>query len=162
MAINKGKAWEDKFRQDWKKSFPNTFVFRLKDQMTGYKESSGNPCDFLCFPGNNKLFLVECKEHKGASIPFTAIPQYDRLLEYKDFPGVYPGVMLWLSEKDLVMWISITEMEKMVKDGKKSIGIKMLQDSLYNIIVIPSEKKRVYLESDYRGLLEYIDKKQEE
>jgi hypothetical protein len=53
-------------------------------------------------------------------------------------------------------------MEKMVKDGKKSIGIKMLQDSLYNIIVIPSEKKRVYLESDYRELLEYVDKKQEE
>jgi hypothetical protein len=70
--------------------------------------------------------------------------------------------MLWLSEKDLVMWISITEMEKMVKDGKKSIGLKMLQDSLYNIIVIPSEKKRVYLDSDYRGLLEYVDRKQEE
>jgi hypothetical protein len=71
--------------------------------MNGYKETSGNPCDFLCFPGNNKLFMVECKEHKGASIPFVDIPQYERLLEYKDFPGVYPGVMLWLSEKDCVM-----------------------------------------------------------
>jgi hypothetical protein len=71
--------------------------------MNGYKETSGNPCDFLCFPGTNQLFMVECKEHKGSSIPFTAIPQYDRLLEYKDLPGVYPGVMLWLSEKDLVM-----------------------------------------------------------
>jgi hypothetical protein len=69
-------------------------VFRLKDNMNGYKETSGNPCDFLCFPGENKLFMIECKEHKGASIPFTAIPQYDRLLEYKDCPGVYPGVML--------------------------------------------------------------------
>ena len=127
--------------------------------MTGYKETSGNPCDFLCFPGENKLFMVECKEHKGASIPFTAIPQYERLLQYKDYPGVYPGVMLWLSEKDLIMWISINEMEKMVKDGKKSIGIKMLEDSLYNIVVIPSEKKRVFLDADYTIL---VNKKQEE
>lgn len=125
--------------------------------MNGYKETSGNPCDFLCFPGENKLFMVECKEHKGASIPFTAIPQYDRLLEYKDCPGVYPGVMLWLSEKDIVMWIGIKEMEKMVKDGKKSIGIKMLEDTLYNIMIIPSEKKRIYLESDYTSLLNFVE-----
>ena len=66
MAQNKGKVWEEKFKQDWKKTFPGTFIFRLKDQMTGYKETSGNPCDFLCYPGENKLFMVECKEHKGA------------------------------------------------------------------------------------------------
>ena len=125
--------------------------------MNGYKETSGNPCDFLCFPGENKLFMIECKEHKGASIPFTAIPQYERLLEYKDFPGVYPGVMLWLSEKDIVMWIGIKEMEKMVKDGKKSIGIKMLEDTFYNIMIIPSEKKRIYLESDYTSLLNFVE-----
>ena len=125
--------------------------------MNGYKETSGNPCDFLCFPGENKLFMIECKEHKGASIPFTAIPQYERLLEYKDFPGVYPGVMLWLSEKDIVMWIGIKEMEKMVNDGKKSIGIKMLEDSSYNIMIIPSEKKRIYLESDYTSLLNFVE-----
>lgn len=157
MAQNKGKAWEEKFKHDWKKTFPGTFLFRLKDQMTGYKETSGNPCDFLCYPGENKLFMVECKEHKGASIPFTAIPQYDRLLEYKDCKNTFPGVMLWLSEKDKVMWISITEMEKMVKDGKKSIGIKMLTDKSYNIIEIPSEKKRVYLDSDYTVLMNLKD-----
>ena len=157
MAQNKGKAWEEKFKQDWKKTFPGTFIFRLKDQMTGYKETSGNPCDFLCYPGKNKLFMVECKEHKGASIPFTAIPQYNRLLEYKDCKNTFPGVMLWLSEKDKVMWISITEMEKMIKDGKKSIGIKMLTDKSYNIIEIPSEKKRIYLDSDYTVLMNLKD-----
>lgn len=158
MAINKGKAWEDKFRQDWRRCFPNSFMFRLKDQMTGYKETSGNPCDFLCFPGNGELFLIECKEHKGASIPFTAIPQYDRLLEYQGLSGVRAGVVLWLSDKDRVFWISIEEMEKMVKDGKKSIGLKMFEDKSYNIIEIPSVKKRVYLDSDYTVL---VDGKQE-
>lgn len=157
MATNKGKAWEDKFRQDWRKCFPDTFVFRLKDNMNGYKETSGNPCDFLCFPGNGELFLIECKEHKGASIPFAAIPQYDRLLEYKDLLNVKAGVILWLSEKDRVLWISIQEMEKMVKDGKKSIGIKMLEEKSYNIIEIPSVKKRVYLDSDYTILTSLKD-----
>ena len=156
-SANKGKSWEDKFRKDGQNCFPDTFVLRLKDQMTGYKETSGNPCDFLCFPGNNQLFMVECKEHKGASIPFTAIPQYERLLEYKDCPHTFPGVMLWLSEKDKVMWISIQEMEKMVQDGKKSIGLKMLKEKSYNIIEIPSVKKRVYLDSDYTILTSLKD-----
>lgn len=149
-----GKKWEEQFKLNWSKCFPDTFIFRLKDNMNGYKETSGNPCDFLCFPGNNKLFMIECKEHKGASIPFTAIPQYERLLKYKDCPNVYPGIMLWLSEKDLIMWISINEMEKMVKDGEKSIGLRMLKNKSYNIIEIPALKKRVYLEPDYTILVD--------
>lgn len=161
MAINKGKAWEDKFRQDWRKCFPNTFIFRLKDQMTGYKETSGNPCDFLCFPGNGELFLIECKEHKGSSIPFTAIPQYERLLEYQGLPGVRTGVVLWLSDKDKVLWISIDEMEKMVKDGEKSIGLRMIDPEkpykkTYKILDLPSKKLRTYMETDYRPLVEVI------
>ena len=159
MATNYGKVWEAQFKENWKKCFPNTFIFRLKDQMNGFRETSGNPCDFLCFPGNNKLFMIECKEHKGASIPFAAIPQYNRLLEYKKYPGIYPGVLLWLSEKDLILWISIAEMEKMIKEGKKSISIKMLEDPTYNIVVIPSVKKRVFLEADYTVLLNLQDKK---
>jgi hypothetical protein len=62
-----------------------------------------------------------------------------------------------LSEKDIVMWIDIKQMEKMVKDGKKSIGIKMLEDPSYNIMIIPSEKKRIYLESDYTSLLNFVE-----
>ena len=97
---------------------------------------------------NATMFDLRCR---------TAIPQYERLLEYKNIPGVYPGVLLWLSEKDKVMWISIIEMEKMVKDGKKSIGLKMLKEKSYNIIEIPSVKKRVYLDSDYTILTSLKD-----
>lgn len=152
MSINRGKQFEDRFRLDWSNTFPGTFVFRLKDQMTGYKETSGNPCDFLCLP-KTQLFMVECKEHKGASIPFSAIPQYERLLRYKDAPNVKPGVVVWFSEKDIVIWVSIQEMEKMVSNGEKSIGIRMLNDTAYNIIQIPSKKLRVLMESDYSILV---------
>ena len=148
-----GKAFESVFRLQWKKCFPNTLVFRLKDLMNGYKDTSQNPCDFLCFPGHNRLFMVECKEHKGASIPFSAIPQYERLLEYKDYYDVYPGVLVWLSEKDVVFWVPISEMEKMVNAGMKSVGISAIEKKEYNIVVIPSEKKRVYMDTDYTYLL---------
>lgn len=150
-----GKKWEDFFKQSWKRCFPNTFVFRLKDQMTGYKETSGNPCDFLTYTGE-ALFMVECKEHKGNSIPFTAIPQYDRLLEYKNLNKVYPGCLIWFSEKDKLIWVPILEAEKMVTDGKKSISLKMLDEKLYNIIEIPSIKRRVFLEGDYQYLVNKI------
>lgn len=149
-----GKKWEAEFRKTWANCFPNTFLYRIPDAMTGFKETSQNPCDFLCFP-KNELFMVECKTHKGASIPFTAIPQYERLLEYKGYKGVIPGILIWFSEKDLVIWVDINEAEKMVKNGEKSIGIRMLKGKLYNILVLPIEMKRVYPKVDYTYLVNY-------
>ena len=152
-----GKKFEERFRIDWKKCFPNTLIYRLQDQLSGYKEASQNPCDFLCFQGDIFL-MVECKAHAGASIPFSVIPQYSRLLEYKDFINVFPGVLIWLYEKDTVLWVSIKEMEKMVNDGEKSIGLRMIDSKkpykkLYNIVEIPSKKLRTFMESDYTFLV---------
>lgn len=152
-----GKSWETVFRRSWEKQFPGTFIHRLPDQMSGYRETSGNPCDFLCYPGYCGLFMVECKEHLGASIPFTAIPQYERLLKYKGRKNVYPGCIIWFSEKDKIIWVDIDEMEKMVNDGEKSIGLRMLKEGLYNIIEIPGEKKRVFIEPDLHYLINLKD-----
>jgi len=149
-----GKKWEDKFRLGWLDCFPKPrgWLYRLADQITGFKDTSGNPCDFLCHE-DGKLFMVECKEHKGASIPFQAIPQYARLLEHKDYDNVYPGVLIWFSEKSTVIWVNIYEMEKMVKDGEKSIGLRMLNEGKYHILVLPSEIKRTYPKVDYEYLV---------
>ena len=160
MSINQGKAFEDKFKACWKESFPNTLVFRLKDQMNGFKDTSGNPCDFLCFPGHDKFFMVECKEHKGASIPFIDIPQYPRLLEYKNFYHVYPGVVLWLSEKDTVTWMPIKEMEKAYNAGLKSLNPEKLIKDGYKFVTIPSEKQRVFMKSDYTILIDWAEEQQ--
>lgn len=161
MKTDLGKKWEEVFKQNWKKCFPNTFVFRLKDQMTGYKETSGNPCDFLCFTGRN-LFMVECKEHEGASIPFSVIPQYERLLDYKGISRVKPGILIWFSEKDTVIWVPIETAEKIYTNGEKSIGLRLLDqkdkfgNKLYNIIVLPAEKKRVFMDVDYNYLEQMV------
>lgn len=152
-----GKKFEESFRRNWMKVFPGTFIYRLPDQMSGYKNTSNNPCDFLALPVGDKLFMVECKEHKGASIPLTAIPQYDRLLSFKDVQNVYPGVLVWLSEKDIIFWCPIKSMEAAVKDGNKSFGLKMLKEKSYNMLEIPSVKKRTFLECDYSVLVDWTE-----
>ena len=151
MSINQGKSFELHFKENWLKCFPNTFFYRLPDQMNGYLTTSQNPCDFIAFV-NRKLFLLECKSHDGASIPFSAIPQYERLLKYKDLKYVVSGVIIWFKEKDRVIWVPIQTMEKLVNDGFKSIQLKILDKKTYNFIEIPATKKRVFMECDYSCL----------
>lgn len=94
--------------------------------------------------------MLEIKSHEGSSIPFTAIPQYERLLKYKDMPGVNPYIIIWFRDKNAVWAVHIKEAEKMVADGEKSIGFRLL--GKYGIIDVPSIKKRVFLDSDYSCL----------
>lgn len=126
--------------------------------MSGF--SNTNPCDFFAF-ANGKLFMIECKEHKGKSIPWTAIRQRDVLINYyhKNYNNTYQGAVIWFSECDKVIYVSAEEMEKMVADGEKSVGLRMLEKDYkisYNIIEIPSVKLRQFMESDYNYLYNII------
>ena len=144
--ISKGKQFESKFNSDWLKSFPDGFLYRLPDQMNGYKTTSKNICDFIGF-NLNTLYLIECKSHKGASLPLGNITQYDNLVSKVGIKGVRSGVVLWLYEKDKVFYIPTSTLIKLKKDGEKSVGLRHL--GTYNIIEIPSVKKRVFMDSDY-------------
>lgn len=146
---SKGKSFEEKFKEDWKKSFPDGTLDRLYDSMTGYRSIS-NVSDFICYNYPN-IYYIECKSHKGASIPFTNITQYVKIKQKKGIHGVRAGVVLWLYEKDMVLYIPISTITQMKKDGKKSVGIRSIKEG-YNIIQIPSKKKRVYMDSDYSCL----------
>lgn len=141
-----GKQFENRFKLDWEKSFPDSFILRLPDQMSGYK-GSNNICDFICF-NKGILYIIECKAHSGASIPFTKITQYDKLIEKSSIPGVRAGVILYLYDKFKVFYIPASTIKKMKEDGKKSVGIKAVEEG-YNIIEIPSTKLRVFMDSDY-------------
>ena len=157
-----GKKFEERFKKDYIRCFPDTLIYRLPDQQSGYAGGgSTNPCDFLCFTGNEVL-MVECKAHKGLSIPFSAIRQYDKMLSYKGLKNVFPGVVVWFYEKDTVIWVPIEEMEKMVLDGEKSIGLRMIDEQkpykkLYNIVTLPSKKLRAFMETDYTYLVEALN-----
>ena len=38
-----GKKFEQQFKKDWELSFPNSFIYRLPDQQSGYRGGSRNP-----------------------------------------------------------------------------------------------------------------------
>lgn len=160
MANTIAKKFEEQFKKDFLNTFPDGFILRLPDQMSGYKSYSQNPCDFICFT-NGKLFLIECKSHKGASLPFDVITQFDKLVSYSNVPDVYAGVVIWLYEKDMVLYAPINLIKRLKGEGKKSIGIKALNE-YEEFIEIPSEKKRVMMSSDYSVLLNLVENKKDE
>ena len=157
-----GKKWEDKFKSTWEKQFPGKLIYRLPDQQAGYAgEGGSNPCDFLCYSGDC-ILMVECKAHKGISINFSEIRQYKKQLDYKGKYKTFPGVLVWFYEKDQIIWVSIEEMEKMVLDGEKSIGLRMINNKkpykkLYNIITVPATKLRTFMEADINYLVEVLN-----
>jgi Holliday junction resolvase len=144
---NYGKPFEKKVKEDFLK-LPNAVCLRLPDQVTGYKTTSQNPCDFVGF-ANRQLFMLECKSTHGTTLNFSDIRQYERLLEYKDKPYVHPGVIVWFNDYSKIAFVPIKTLEKIKIDGLKSINIKMLDNKQYNIIVIPAIQKRVFLDCDF-------------
>ena len=155
MAVNKGKQFEERFKKDWLESFPNSLCIRLPDQMSGYKGSGQNICDYICYNYPNQFF-IECKSHKGASIPFDKISQYDKMKDVVGIKGVRAGVVLWLYDKDKVFYIPISTITEMKKDDKKSVGLKAIEEG-YNIIEIPSEKLKTFMKSNYSCLMTLKD-----
>lgn len=153
MAKNYGKEFEQKFKEDFLK-LENSTIDRLYDVTTGYK-SIKQVADFIGYVYPS-IFYIECKSHRGASIPMANITQYDKLKEKIGIPGVRVGVVLWLIDKDIVMYVPMSTVKQLKEeDGEKSIGIRHLKD--YNIYEIPSTKKRVFMDSDYSLLLNLKD-----
>lgn len=150
MAINRGKAFEQKLENDFIK-VSGSFIYRLQDIVNGYKTTSQNPCDFIGYIKPN-IFLLEAKSISGNTFPITTFTQFSRLIQYDNIPGLRRGVVIWYTEKDRVIYVPISSIDKMLKDGKKSINIRTIDNDGYEFIEIPSVKKRVYMDSDYSVL----------
>ena len=100
---------------------------------------------------------LECKSHLGNTWNWSYFTQYEKLLAKKDVKGAIAGVVLWMVDHDKVVFLPIQEVEKMKADGLKSFNIKMLEEKSYNILQIPSTKKRTFLDSDYSVLMKIGD-----
>ena len=152
MAYNRGKQFELKFRDDWHKTMPASFLLRLADQLSGYKVTSQNPCDYIGFK-TPRLFMIECKSIKGNTLPFTNMKQYDRMLPYEKIDEVYPGFIIWWIEHDVVAWVPLDTVTKLKKEGKKSVNVSILEDDNYRTYILSTKKKRVFVECDYSILM---------
>lgn len=116
--------------------------------MSGFKVTSRNPCDFIAFYGGI-LYLIELKSHLGNTFPLANLTQYDKLAHYAGKPGVRAGMVIWFIDHDKVAYVPAREIGKMMADGKKSVNVKMLSEKSYDILEVPSSKKRVFMDSDY-------------
>lgn len=152
--MNIGKKFEERFKIDWIETFPKATVTRLYDVTSGYTNIS-TISDYICYNYPNQFF-IECKTHKGASIPFTNITQYDKMIKEVGKPGVRVGVILWLNEKDKVYYVPTSTITKMKEDGKKSVGIKSVSEG-YRIIEIPCKKLIHYMKCDFNCLMQLQD-----
>lgn len=154
MISGRGKDFEKKFAENWKKTFSSSFIYRIPDQQSFYYGTSQNLCDYICFV-YPMLFLIETKSHKGNTFPWTALSQYDKLIEKVGIKGIRTGVVLWMIDHDIVVYLPIKTVYKMKKAGLKSFNVKMLEDEKWKdlIHIIPSVKKRVFMDSDYSILM---------
>ena len=142
-----GKKFETKLREDWLKSIPDSTIDRLYDSVSGFKSIS-NISDFIGYKMPN-IFYIEAKTIKGKLFPFSNLTQYDKLIKKVGIPGVRAGVIIWFYEEDLIIYAPISTITQIKESGRKSISIKMVEDKLYNIVKIPSIKKRTFMDSDY-------------
>lgn len=146
MSKSRGKDFENKVKADFSR-IPDSHIERLFDVMTGYKAMRSRS-DFVAYVFPNQ-FWIECKSHYGNTFPFSELRQYEDLLEVAGIKGIRSGIVLWMIDHDIVVYLPVKTVKQMKLDGKKSFNIKDLNSSKYRIIVIPSKKKRVYMDSDY-------------
>lgn len=147
MAKNYGKAFEEQFKKDFLR-MPGSSIDRLYDVMSGYKAIK-QVSDYIGYVKPN-IFYLECKSHKGASIPMSNITQYDNLCKKVGIPGVRSGVVIWFYEKDKVFYVPTKTLMTLKSEGEKSVGLRHVDK--YRMIEIPSIKKRVFMDSDYSVL----------
>ena len=155
MALNRGKQFENKFKEDFYKTMSNCSLDRLYDTTNGFKAIS-QVCDFIGYKQPN-IFYLECKSHEGNTFPLNNLTQYNKLVTKVGIPGVRAGVIIWFIDHDRVIYVPINTITQLINDGKKSVNINKIEAEGYRIINIPSIKKRVFLDSDYSILMTLKD-----
>ena len=156
--VNRGKKFEEIIKQSFLK-VPNVSVDRLHDQMTGFKVTSANVCDFIVYKKPYEYY-IECKSTYGASLPFSNITdnQWNGLLEKSKIDGVFAGIICWFINKDKTYYIPIQRFEFERKYGHgKSLGFRNLYEDEF--VEITGKKKRVFFDYDMKQFFDAMEKK---
>jgi recombination protein U len=155
--MNNGK----RFEQNFKKSVPkNVFYYRFKDGTGAWDKGEtrfqcSNICDCMLFDGK-WLYLVELKNHKGKSLPFTAIRenQIKEMLSAIEYNCVAPILIVNFEEIEECYAIGIEQLNNfMASAERKSIPALWFVE---NGIQIPARKKKINTEYDLSVLFEEV------
>ena len=151
MAVNRGKQWEAKLKEDFSK-LSGAYIYRVPDNMSGYKGITGIS-DFIGYK-YPKIFFIEAKTVLGNTFPLTNFTQFDKMTAIPAEKGIHRGVMIWFQDHSAVLYVPLSTIAKMKSDGKKSVNIRTIDSEDYDFVDIPSVKKRVFMDSDYSCLLD--------
>lgn len=149
MAENRGKAFENIIKQAFEK-VPGVSIDRLHDQMTGYKVTSANICDFIVYKKPYEYY-IECKSVHGNTLPFSNITanQWNGMLEKSKIDGVFAGVICWWIDKDVTLFIPIQTLEFYKYQNRKSVRYDQFDIWVnYEAVEIKGKKKRVFWDYD--------------
>lgn len=176
---NYGKEFE---RQVYKNlsEVEGVSIDRIPDQVTKYKGSSSNICDFIAYK-YPKLLYLECKSTHGASLSIYSEPkpdkkgelhgfygnirdnQWEGLLKKSELIGVRAGVIIWFVDKDVTMYVPIEVLKRLRDEGYKSIkytdnDLIVYSDNQTLRIVAPikGKKKRTMFEYDFTDFFSNI------
>lgn len=150
----KQKSYGKEFERQVFKNFSEVkeiSIDRIPDQVTKYKGSSSNICDFIVYSKPNLIYL-ECKTVHGATLPFSNIRenQWNGLLEKSKIDGVIAGIMCWWVDYDVTRFIPIQTLEVLRLLETKSIRYDL--DYVDSIFIV-GRKKRTLFEYDMRSFL---------
>lgn len=131
--MNEGK----KFEEDFKKSMDkyNIWNYRLRDSSGSWSNNSKsrftakNICDYIAYK-NGGLYLLELKSHKGSSLPYTAISDYQlKGLSDIDYPGIKAYFIINMRDKEKTYAIEALKIKTYIEtSGRKSIPISFMDN----------------------------------
>lgn len=162
MAKDAGKIFEEEVRASIPLSF---FVERYKDDTAGFK-GVANPADYRLYK-YPYTFLIECKTHKGKSLPLSKIrnSQLKEMRKANPYNGVYCGFLInyrdleetyYITSDDLVNEYYILQvvngkLEYTIKpEVRKSIPVEWCRE---HGVKIGQTKKRVRYSYDLSSWL---------
>jgi recombination protein U len=148
---NPGKVFEE----DIMGSIPEKlFKYKLRDSASGWsggdkaRFTTNNICDLIVHDGV-WLHLLECKSHKGTSIPTSPttnekgkithygvikINQLDGLMKEHPKENVSAGFLFNLSDKARTYFVEVPEVyEALVNEGRKSLSLEWL--GLHGVLI---------------------------
>jgi recombination protein U len=154
MAKNIGKIFEGEVKASFP---PDFFVERYKDDTAGFKGVC-NPADFRVYK-HPFTFLIECKSHKGKSLPFDKIrrDQIEKQVKYiLTYNGVFGGFLINYRDLEETYYVNAgCVLSYMNNANRKSIPVEWCRESGKRV---GQTKKRVRYSYDIAKLLEeYYD-----
>ena len=167
----KKKSYGKEFEHQVYKNFSeigNVSIDRIPDQVTKYRGSSRNICDFIVYDKPNLIYL-ECKTVHGSTLPFSNIRenQWNGLLEKSKIDGVIAGIMCWFIDHDITEFIPIQALE-ILKNEQNAKSLKWetvfivsydedgKERERFHMPVIGGKKKRIMFEYDMKDFLAQI------